>query len=403
MSERTAYGMLASRILKAHVSSCAPLHSCVVGKDTTVELRKSCDYCVRLKRACDGKNPCILCSRRKKPCTRSARKKSGPAKGTKYAPRRKRSPIAEWADRASVGVGVGVGVGTGGVAGEVRQVQDSNPASNIGGVEGATTSAGAGSREICQVPILPSSSPPFLDSRVAQSARRHSGGIGSDTGDPGKASLASGGKLGDPGTHVTLAQSAEATVSLGSSEQAQKQQSQQKHQEGGGSSAGEAGVSRGRQQGMGGLAPLPTSSPLEREQGMSSSWGPWGSNPSGRSGFPRLEAAAAAAVEAAAAAAAATGRGPMSRTAVPGGAVPEQRPKQEPSDVPQYMPVGAAGPLPPPVPSSIVEGDPRRGQGRELPTEWASPREMVMEPSGLSHRPRIRLVRIVACFVLFCG
>ncbi|CAN0258369.1 unnamed protein product, partial [Ectocarpus sp. 12 AP-2014] len=27
-------------------------------EDPTVELRKSCDYCVRLKRACDGKNPC---------------------------------------------------------------------------------------------------------------------------------------------------------------------------------------------------------------------------------------------------------------------------------------------------------------------------------------------------------
>ncbi|CAM9531976.1 unnamed protein product [Ectocarpus fasciculatus] len=70
-------------------------------EDPTVELRKSCDYCVRLKRACDGKNPCSLCSRRHKPCTRSARKKSGPAKGTKYAPRRKRSVIAEWADRTA--------------------------------------------------------------------------------------------------------------------------------------------------------------------------------------------------------------------------------------------------------------------------------------------------------------
>ncbi|CBJ30417.1 hypothetical protein Esi_0189_0042 [Ectocarpus siliculosus] len=70
-------------------------------RDPTIELRKSCDYCVRLKRACDGKNPCSLCARRHKPCTRSARKKSGPAKGTKYAPRRKRSVIAEWADRTS--------------------------------------------------------------------------------------------------------------------------------------------------------------------------------------------------------------------------------------------------------------------------------------------------------------
>lgn len=102
----------------------------VIIQDTTVELRKSCDYCVRLKRACDGKNPCSLCSLRSKPCTRSARKKSGPAKGTKYAPRRKRSVIAEWADRASVGGkntglppgfpgggGFAVGVGGGGVVG----------------------------------------------------------------------------------------------------------------------------------------------------------------------------------------------------------------------------------------------------------------------------------------------
>ncbi|CAM9213357.1 unnamed protein product, partial [Choristocarpus tenellus] len=53
-------------------------------------MRKSCDYCVRMKRACDGKTPCQLCTRRNKKCTRSAKKKSGPAKGSKYATRRKR-------------------------------------------------------------------------------------------------------------------------------------------------------------------------------------------------------------------------------------------------------------------------------------------------------------------------
>ena len=31
---------------------------------TPMMLRKSCDLCVRLKRACDGKNPCHLCLRR---------------------------------------------------------------------------------------------------------------------------------------------------------------------------------------------------------------------------------------------------------------------------------------------------------------------------------------------------
>lgn len=101
-----------------------------VSQDKTVELRKSCDYCVRLKRACDGKNPCSLCSRRNKPCTRSARKKSGPAKGTKYAPRRKRSVIAEWADHASLGREAGLphdfagggGGGSGGGAGAGGQL-----------------------------------------------------------------------------------------------------------------------------------------------------------------------------------------------------------------------------------------------------------------------------------------
>lgn len=27
------------------------------------KMRKSCDYCVRMKRACDGKTPCELCTR----------------------------------------------------------------------------------------------------------------------------------------------------------------------------------------------------------------------------------------------------------------------------------------------------------------------------------------------------
>lgn len=112
---------------------CPPLllASSVPNQDKTVELRKSCDYCVKLKRACDGKNPCSLCSRRNKPCTRSARKKSGPAKGTKYAPRRKRSIIAEWADRATLGAREhilphafldGGGIGGGGLGGSSRGV-----------------------------------------------------------------------------------------------------------------------------------------------------------------------------------------------------------------------------------------------------------------------------------------
>ena len=41
-----------------------------------------------MKRACDGSEPCALCFRRGKTCERSVRRKSGPAKGAKYAPRR---------------------------------------------------------------------------------------------------------------------------------------------------------------------------------------------------------------------------------------------------------------------------------------------------------------------------
>lgn len=61
-----------------------------LAQDGNVVLRKSCDLCVRLKRACDGESPCQLCLRRQEECTRSVKKKSGPAKGTKYTTRRKR-------------------------------------------------------------------------------------------------------------------------------------------------------------------------------------------------------------------------------------------------------------------------------------------------------------------------
>ncbi|CAN0580021.1 unnamed protein product, partial [Ectocarpus sp. 12 AP-2014] len=43
-----------------------------------------------MKRACDGGSPCALCSRRGKDCERRLRRKSGPAKGAKYAPRRRK-------------------------------------------------------------------------------------------------------------------------------------------------------------------------------------------------------------------------------------------------------------------------------------------------------------------------
>lgn len=44
------------------------------------QLRKSCDYCVRMKRGCDGNTPCELCMRRNKDCVHSVKKRSGPAK-----------------------------------------------------------------------------------------------------------------------------------------------------------------------------------------------------------------------------------------------------------------------------------------------------------------------------------
>lgn len=55
---------------------------------TAGKLRRSCDNCVRLKRACNGKSPCTLCARVGKPCCRSAKKRSGPPKGTKYQARK---------------------------------------------------------------------------------------------------------------------------------------------------------------------------------------------------------------------------------------------------------------------------------------------------------------------------
>lgn len=61
---------------------------------TSRTLRKSCDSCVRLKRACNGESPCRLCARMGKCCSRSAKKRSGPPKGTKYQPRRQQSPEA---------------------------------------------------------------------------------------------------------------------------------------------------------------------------------------------------------------------------------------------------------------------------------------------------------------------
>ena len=73
------------RLLPASTTA-ARLPETAAGKSRT--LRKSCDSCVRLKRACNGESPCRLCARMGKCCSRSAKKRSGPPKGTKYQPRR---------------------------------------------------------------------------------------------------------------------------------------------------------------------------------------------------------------------------------------------------------------------------------------------------------------------------
>eukprot|EP00903_Cladosiphon_okamuranus_P013377 g12467.t1 len=70
----------------------SPVRTDVVDQllDGRPQLRKSCDYCVKMKRGCDGGTPCELCTRRNKQCIRSVKKRSGPAKGTKYCKRKPR-------------------------------------------------------------------------------------------------------------------------------------------------------------------------------------------------------------------------------------------------------------------------------------------------------------------------
>lgn len=46
-------------------------------------LRAACDACHRMKRKCDGKNPCTRCDRRGRECFYSCKQKSGPPKGSK--------------------------------------------------------------------------------------------------------------------------------------------------------------------------------------------------------------------------------------------------------------------------------------------------------------------------------
>ncbi|CAM9917039.1 unnamed protein product, partial [Scytosiphon promiscuus] len=52
-------------------------------RDTMVVLRSACDACHRMKRKCNGLQPCDRCRRRSRPCGYSYKQKSGPPKGSK--------------------------------------------------------------------------------------------------------------------------------------------------------------------------------------------------------------------------------------------------------------------------------------------------------------------------------
>lgn len=52
-------------------------------RESLVVLRNACDACHRMKRKCDGLQPCNRCRRRSRPCGYSYKQKSGPPKGSK--------------------------------------------------------------------------------------------------------------------------------------------------------------------------------------------------------------------------------------------------------------------------------------------------------------------------------
>ncbi|CAM9493268.1 unnamed protein product, partial [Laminaria digitata] len=78
-------------------------------RDTMIVLRSACDACHRMKRKCDGLQPCNRCRRRSRSCGYSYKQKSGPPKGSKRKliaadedllenrqPRPKLLPLAMW-------------------------------------------------------------------------------------------------------------------------------------------------------------------------------------------------------------------------------------------------------------------------------------------------------------------
>lgn len=328
-------------------------------QDATIELRKSCDYCVRLKRACDGKNPCSLCSRRHKPCTRSARKKSGPAKGTKYAPRRKRSAIAAWAERAASAA-----------AGQTGQLHDSpGGGGRTGGYPTPTLSPG----EAAAPPAL------FCSSR---GQTRHGGG---------EREIA-GGLVARPGNRVGQRTEFGSPSSPSSpqalpfpAERFVKQEVLSTGRGGGGGGGGGQGRRRLAPRLEPGLNLSPTghASPMaagfRRQHATPGAWSAPMMEASTRSGLSRLEEAAGGA-----------GRG-----AAPSGSEARGGAEGAPS------PVSGARSTVPSLPRSagmeLYQGRTREsGGGQPLPREWArSPSDTYMWPVGLVNAKRLRLVSAV--------
>lgn len=360
-------------------------------QESTVELRRSCDYCVRLKRACDGKSPCTLCSRRKKPCTRSARKKSGPAKGTKYAPRRKRSAIAEWADRAS-GAVAAVGGQRGASDLPPREAWALGPERSGEGGGHARMSPSL-SPLLHAAPMSPSS---FLGHRAmsasvgrgqspqglgGRGAPQHGRGSGFDPLSPSHSRRAGGitpfrsesfSKL-EPGTGEAAAMRS-SSAGVGGRRLAPQTEL-----------AGKSPPITGYQASPRPESPAAFSEQYRQEQHRrsesSAAATSWAAEGTSRSGLSRLEAEAAAEVEAVAAS---SGGGEAGYSVPPAG--PD---RGAPSSFLSHSGFPAIG---------AGRSDPRRA--REPPVDWgrssSPPRGMfASSPSGLSHGGRMRQVSVI--------